>query len=100
MKAAQLVAIGLLVVALVGCGSKKLTNPGLASDIQQRLGSKSTILCWTKTGSIGGGSEMGYDRVCGISTSKPSLYVRIGVKAKPGWCLVSPRLNKAPDCPY
>jgi len=99
MKAAQLAATGLLVAALVGCGSKPLTNDRLASDITKKVGTTSTVICWDRAGKLGGMSRMGYDRVCGISRSKPSLYVRTGVKAKPGWCLVSPRLNKAPDCP-
>jgi hypothetical protein len=42
---------------------------------------------------------MGYTRVCGLSRNRPSLYVRTGVKGKPGWCLVTPRLTKTTNCP-
>jgi len=96
---AQAAAIGLLVAALVGCGSKPLTNERLASDITTTAGIKSTLVCWQTAGKIGGMSHMGFDHVCGLTHSRPSLYVRTGVKQKPGWCLVTPRLNKAPDCP-
>ena len=44
-------------------------------------------------------SAMGYTHVCGLSRNRPSLYVRTGVSGKPGWCLVTPRLVKAPKCP-
>ena len=96
---AQAAAIGVLVAALVGCGSKPLTNESLASDLTKQAGIKSSLVCWDAAGKIGGMSRMGYDHVCGISRGKASLYVRTGVDQKPGWCLVTPRLSKAPDCP-
>jgi hypothetical protein len=97
----QGVATALVVaVALVGCGgSKQLTNEKLATDLTTQIGSSSTLVCWTKTGKLGAMSAMGYTRVCGLSRNRPSLYVRTGVSAKPGWCLVTPRLVKAPKCP-
>jgi hypothetical protein len=98
---AQGVATALVVaVALVGCGgSKQLTNEKLATDLKTQIGSSSTLVCWTKTGKLGAMSAMGYTHVCGLSRNRPSLYVRTGVSGKPGWCLVTPRLNKAPRCP-
>ena len=80
---AQAAAIGLLVAALVGCGSKPLTNERLASDITTTAGIKSTLVCWQTAGKIGGMSHMGFDHVCGLTHSRPSLYVRTGVKQKP-----------------
>jgi len=99
VKAAQAAAIVLLVAALVGCGSKPLTNDRLASNITKTVGIESTLVCWEAVGKLGGVSGTGYDHVCGLSRDRPSLYVRTGVKQKPGWCLVTPRLSKAPDCP-
>lgn len=102
---AQAIVVGVVVACLVGCGgSKPLTNESLASDISKTIGTSSPagsakIVCWKTAGKLGNLSAMGYDHVCGISRSRPSLYVRTGVKAKPGWCLVTPRLNVAPDCP-
>jgi hypothetical protein len=96
---AQAAAIGLLVAALVGCGSKPLTNERLASDLTKQAGIQSTLVCWKAVGKLGGMSGMAYDHVCGLAPDRPSLYVRTGVKQKLGWCLVTPRLNKAPDCP-
>ena len=102
---AQAIVVGVVVVCLVGCGSSKpLTNESLASDISSTIGKSSKIgsgkiVCWQSAGKLGTMSAMGYDHVCGISRTRPSLYVRTGVKAKPGWCLVTPRLNVAPDCP-
>ena len=103
---AQAIVVGVVVVCLVGCGSSKpkpLTNETLASDLSSTIGKSSSIggrklVCWQSAGKLGSMSAMGYDHVCGISRTRPSLYVRTGVKAKPGWCLVTPRLNAAPDC--
>lgn len=92
--------MGVAVAALVGCGgSKPLSNDELATDLAGRIGSTEHLVCWTATGKLGGMSRMGYTRVCGLTRSRPTLYVRTGVKAKPGWCLVTPRLDKAPSCP-
>jgi hypothetical protein len=102
---ARAIVVGVVVACLVGCGgSKPLTNESLASDISKAIAGKSTIdtskiVCWKAAGKLGNLSAMGYDHVCGISRKRPSLYVRTGVKGKPGWCLVTPRLNVAPDCP-
>ena len=96
---ARVAAIGLLAAALVGCGSKPLTNERLASDLAAKIGPTSSLVCWKQVGKLGQMSAMGYDRVCGINRSRPSIYVRTGVTAKPGWCLVTPRLVKAPRCP-
>lgn len=95
-------AVALLAVVLAGCGSSKpkpLTNAELATDISHQLGRTSTLVCWSKVGKLGGLSREGYTHVCGISRKLPGLYVRTGVEMKDGWCLVTPRLNNAPDCP-
>jgi hypothetical protein len=97
---AGVAAIAVLAVALAGCGSKKLTNERLASDLGTMLNDKTSLVCWTKPGQLGQLSAMKYDRVCGISRTRPSIYVRTGVTAKPGWCLVTPRLLTAPRCPF
>jgi hypothetical protein len=102
---AQAIVVGAVVACLVGCGgSKPLTNESLASDLSSTIGKSSTtgagkVVCWQAVGKLGNQSAMGYDHICGISRTRPSLYVRTGVKGKPGWCLVTPRLNVAPDCP-
>jgi hypothetical protein len=96
---ARAAAIGVLVAALVGCGSKPLTNNRLASDLATQVGISSSLVCWNAAGKLGGMSLMGYDRICGASRSRPTIYVRTGIKEKPGWCLVTPRLLKAPRCP-
>lgn len=96
---ARALAIGVVVVALVGCGSKPLTNERLASDLTTQVGIKTSVVCWKQAGKLGTLSAMGYDHICGINRSKPAIYIRTGVKAKPGWCLVTPRFNKGPDCP-
>ena len=96
---ARAAATGLLAATLVGCGSKPLTNERLASDLMTTAGIQSTLVCWEAAGKLGGISAMRYDHVCGLARNRPTLYVRTGVKQKPGWCLVTPRLSKAPDCP-
>jgi hypothetical protein len=93
-------AIGVLAVALVGCGSKQVTNGRLASDLSTMLSEKTSLVCWTKPGQLGQLSGMKYDRVCGLSLGRPSIYVRTGVSQKPGWCLVTPRLKKTPVCAF
>ena len=96
---ARVAAIGVLAAALVGCGSKPLTNERLASDLATQVGMNSSLVCWNAAGKIGGMKLMGYDHICGVSRNRPTIYVRTGIKAKPGWCLVTPRLTKAPPCP-
>ena len=96
---ARVAAIGLVAAALVGCGSKPLTNERLASDLATKVGITSSLVCWKQAGKIGRMKLMGYDRVCGISRNRPTIYVRTGVTTKPGWCVVTPRLVKAPRCP-
>ena len=99
MRAAALV---LAAAALAGCGGGKSSSIGnntLASDLSRRIGSSSPVVCWSKTGKLGHEAAMGYDRVCGISRTKPSIYVRTGTSDSTGWCLVTPRYLKAPRCP-
>ncbi len=96
---ARAALLGLVVVALAGCGSSKLTNDKLATDLSKRVGLKTPLVCWEKTGKLGGMSAMGYTRICGISQDRPAVYVRTGTDTKPGWCLVTPRYVKAPRCP-
>lgn len=96
---ARLAAIGLGVAVLVGCGSKPLTNDRLASDLATQVGMTSSVVCWNAAGKIGGMKLMGYDHICGLSRNRPTIYVRTGVKTKPGWCVVTPRYVKAPRCP-
>lgn len=96
---ARIAVLGLAVAALAGCGSSTISNGKLASDLTHRIGLKTPLVCWQKTGTLGSLSAMGYTRVCGISQSRPSLYVRTGTDKKPGWCLVTPRYIKAPRCP-
>jgi hypothetical protein len=96
---ARVAGIAVLAAALAGCGSKPLTNERLASDLATKIGSTSTFVCWKRVGKLGQESAMGYDRVCGISRSRPSIYIRTGITTKPGWCLVTPRFVKAPRCP-
>jgi hypothetical protein len=100
---ARTAAVALLAVLLAGCGSSKpkpLTNDELAGKISKQLNRTSTLVCWTKVGKLGGLSHEGYTHVCGISRRLPGLYVRTGVDMKDGWCLVTPRLNAAPDCSF
>ncbi len=96
---ARAAAIGVLVAALVGCGSKPLTNGRLASELSSQAGIETALVCWNATGKLGGMSLMGFDHVCGANRGRPTIYVRTGIKGKPGWCLVTPRLLKAPRCP-
>ena len=95
---ARLGAIGLVTAALVGCGSKPLTNERLASDLATKVGIESSLVCWNAAGKIGGMKLMGYDHICGATRDRPTIYVRTGVKTKPGWCVVTPQYVKAPRC--
>jgi len=100
---ARTAAVALLAVLLAGCGSSKpkaLTNDQLANDISSQLKRSSTLVCWSKVGKLGNLSHEGYTHVCGINRRLPGLYVRTGTDMKDGWCLVTPRLNNAPDCPF
>ena len=96
--AALVLAIG----ALAGCGGGKsgaIGNNALASDLTKQIGSSSSLVCWSKVGKLGHESAMGYNRVCGISQTKPSIYVRTGTSNSTHWCVVTPRYDKAPSCP-
>ena len=96
-------ALALAVAALAGCGGGKASGPignsTLAYNLSKQVGLSSSLVCWSKSGKLGRESAMGYDRVCGISRSRPSIYVRTGTSDKGGWCLVTPRYVKAPRCP-
>jgi hypothetical protein len=96
-------ALALAVAALAGCGGRSssapIGNATLASDLGKEVGSSSSLVCWSRSGKLGHESAMGYDRVCGISRSTPSIYVRTGTSDKNGWCVVTPRYVKAPRCP-
>lgn len=100
MRALPVLSLALLVGVLAGCGGKSgpIGNDQLASDLSKRLNTPSPLVCWTKRGSLGGMSAMGYTRVCGISRSTPSVYVRTGTSNKTGWCVVTPRYKAAPRC--
>ena len=100
---ARTASVALLAVLLAGCGSsrpKPLTNDELAGKIAKQLNRTSALICWSKVGKLGNLSHEGYTHVCGISRRLPGLYVRTGVDMKDGWCLVTPRLNNAPDCAF
>lgn len=92
--------LAILGAVLAGCGSSgPIGNSELASDLTKRLNSSSPLVCWDKTGSLGSMSAMGYTRVCGITRSRPSVYIRTGTADKTGWCVVTPRYLAAPRCP-
>jgi hypothetical protein len=95
-------ALVLAAAVLAGCGGGKsgaIGNNTLASDLSKRLGASSSLVCWSKAGKLGHEAAMGYDRVCGISHARPSIYVRTGTTDSTGWCVVTPRYVKAPSCP-
>lgn len=96
-------AVALLAVLLAGCGSSKpkpLTNEQLAKDVSTQLKRTSTLVCWSSVGKLGNLGHTRYTHVCGINRNLPGLYIRTGTEMKDGWCLVTPRLNAAPDCAF
>lgn len=96
-------ALAVAAAALAGCGGGKssgaIGNATLASDLVKQVGLSSSLVCWSKSGKLGQESAMGYDRVCGLSRTRPSIYVRTGTSDKGGWCIVTPRFVKVPRCP-
>ena len=99
MRALSAVSLALLVGVLAGCGSSgPIGNDQLASELSKRLNSSSQLVCWEKNGKLGTMSAMGYTRVCGITRSKPALYIRTGTSNKGGWCIVTPRYVALPRC--
>lgn len=95
--------MALLAVLLAGCGTSKpkpLTNEQLAKAVSTQLKRSSTLVCWSSVGKLGNLSHEGYTHVCGINRNLPGLYIRTGTDMKDGWCLVTPRLNAAPDCAF
>jgi hypothetical protein len=99
----RIAVLALAAATLAGCGSKAAAGPignaALASDLTKQVRFSSSLVCWSKSGKLGNESAMGYDRVCGISRTKPSIYVRTGTKDKNGFCVVTPRYVKTARCP-
>jgi hypothetical protein len=86
-----------LVAALAGCGGG-YSDKALASDVSTAFKAKQPLECWHQKGRLQGYFNHGYDRVCGVLRTQPSIYVDVTSEGKKTWCVVSPRPKGVPLC--